>query len=45
MPDWFVPVTYYYLWDDDTLIGFVPLSEEQEIDGVRFTPMKYMIKK
>ena len=21
MPDWFVPATYYYLWDDDTLIG------------------------
>lgn len=21
MPDWFVPETYYYLWDDETLIG------------------------
>lgn len=21
MPDWFVPATYYYLWDGDTLIG------------------------
>ena len=21
MPDWFVPETYYYLWDNDTLIG------------------------
>ena len=21
MPDWFVPATFYYLWDDDTLIG------------------------
>lgn len=21
MPDWFVPETYYYLWDDDTLVG------------------------
>ena len=21
MPDWFVPQTFYYLWDDDTLIG------------------------
>jgi len=21
MPDWFVPETYYYLWDGDTLIG------------------------
>ena len=21
MPDWFVPETFYYLWDDDTLIG------------------------
>jgi len=21
MPEWFVPETYYYLWDDDTLIG------------------------
>jgi len=24
-------------------LGFVPLSEEQEIDGIRFTPMKYAI--
>lgn len=24
-------------------IGFIPLSEEQEIDGIRFTPMKYVI--
>lgn len=24
-------------------LGFVPISEEQEIDGIRFTPMKYMI--
>ena len=24
-------------------LGFVPLSEEQEIDGIRFTPMKYII--
>lgn len=24
-------------------IGFVPLSEEKEMDGVRFTPMKYVI--
>ena len=21
MPDWFVPETYYYLWDEDKLIG------------------------
>lgn len=21
MPDWFVPATYYYLWDDGTLVG------------------------
>ena len=21
MPDWFVPETFYYLWDDDILIG------------------------
>ena len=21
MPEWFVPETYYYLWDDDILIG------------------------
>lgn len=21
MPDWFVPETYYYLWDDNTLAG------------------------
>lgn len=26
-------------------IGFIPLSEEQEIDGIRFTPMKYIIKR
>lgn len=26
-------------------IGFIPLSEEQEINGIRFTPMKYFIKK
>ncbi len=25
-------------------LGFVPLSEEQEIDGMRFTPMKYVIR-
>ncbi|MCM1216608.1 MAG: GNAT family N-acetyltransferase [Lachnospiraceae bacterium] len=25
-------------------IGFEPLSDEQEIDGVRFTPMKYRIR-
>lgn len=25
-------------------IGFVPQSEEQEINGIRFTPMKYTIK-
>ena len=25
-------------------LGFVPLSEEQEIDGIRFTPMKYMVR-
>ncbi len=24
-------------------LGFVPLSEEQEIDGIRFTPMKYVV--
>ena len=24
-------------------IGFVPLSEEQEMNGIRFTPMKYTI--
>lgn len=21
MPDWFVPATYYYLWDNNTLVG------------------------
>lgn len=21
MPNWFVPETYYYLWDDETLVG------------------------
>lgn len=26
-------------------IGFVPLSEEQEINGIRFTPMIYIINK
>ena len=26
-------------------LGFFPLSEEQEINGIRFTPMKYIIKK
>ena len=26
-------------------IGFEPLSEEQEINGIRFTPMKYMINR
>ena len=24
-------------------LGFTPLSEEQEIDGIRFTPMKYVV--
>lgn len=24
-------------------IGFVPLSDEKEIDGIKFTPMKYVI--
>ena len=26
-------------------IGFIPLSEEQEINGIRFTPMKYIIRR
>lgn len=26
-------------------LGFVPLSEEQEKDGIRYTPMKYVINK
>ena len=26
-------------------IGFVPLSDEQEIDGIRFTPIKYVINR
>ncbi len=25
--------------------GFIPLSDEQEINGIRFTPMKYIIKR
>ena len=25
-------------------VGFIPLSGEQQINGVRFTPMKYSIK-
>lgn len=24
-------------------MGFIPLSEEQEMNGIRFTPMKYII--
>lgn len=26
-------------------IGFIPQSEEQEMNGIRFTPMKYIIKR
>ncbi|MBQ4091254.1 MAG: GNAT family N-acetyltransferase [Clostridia bacterium] len=26
-------------------LGFIPLSEEQEVNGIRFTPMKYVIKR
>lgn len=26
-------------------VGFTPLSEEQEMNGIRFTPMKYIIGK
>ena len=26
-------------------LGFIPLIEEQEINGIRFTPMKYIIKR
>ena len=26
-------------------IGFVPLGEEQEMNGIRYTPMKYIIKR
>lgn len=26
-------------------LGFIPLSDEQIINGIRFTPMKYVIKK
>lgn len=26
-------------------LGFVPQSEEQEMNGIRFTPMKYIIKR
>lgn len=25
-------------------LGFIPLSEEQEINGIKFTPMKYVMK-
>ena len=25
-------------------LGFIPLSEEQEMDGIRYTPMKYVIQ-
>lgn len=24
-------------------LGFVPQSDEQEVDGIRFTPMKYTV--
>ena len=26
-------------------LGFIPLSEEQEMNGIRFTPMKYIISR
>lgn len=26
-------------------LGFIPLSDEQEVNGIRFTPMKYIVKK
>lgn len=26
-------------------IGFVPVSEEQEINGIKFTPMKYVVRR
>lgn len=26
-------------------IGFVPLSEEQEVNGIKFTPMKYTVRR
>lgn len=26
-------------------LGFTPLTEEQEINGIRFTPMKYVVKR
>lgn len=26
-------------------IGFIPLSDEQEMNGIKFTPMKYIIKR
>lgn len=26
-------------------IGFIPLSQEQEMNGIRFTPMKYIINR
>jgi predicted GNAT family acetyltransferase len=26
-------------------LGFIPLGEEREINGIRFTPMKYIIKR
>ena len=26
-------------------LGFIPLSEEQEINGIKFTPMKYVVKR
>ena len=26
-------------------VGFIPLSEEQEMNGIRYTPMKYVIQR
>ena len=34
-----------YGWPFYLALGFIPQSEEQEINGIRFTPMKYIIKK
>jgi len=26
-------------------IGFIPLAEEQQMNGIRYTPMKYIIRR
>lgn len=37
-------ITDFAYWLFITDLGFIPLTEEQEINGIKFTPMKYVIK-